>query len=89
MPMSLSFPNASRRYDRSRHCVSFWGYDSAFEIAFHVGEDALQRVSPGAQPDEASLLRAFDANRARIEQAAGNAYSRRRQNYHRLSASDF
>ena len=87
--MSLSFPNASRSYDPTRHSVSFWGYDSAFEIAFHVGEDALQRVSPGAHGDEASLLRAFDANRARIELVAGRAYSRRRQNYLRLSAADF
>jgi len=87
--MGLNFPNASRTYDEKRHSVSFWGYDSAFEIAFHVGEDALQRMSPETQPDEASMLRTFDANRAQIEQVAGHAYSRGRSNYHRLSASDF
>jgi hypothetical protein len=87
--MGLHFPNASRAYDEKRHSVSFWGYDSAFEIAFHVEEGALQRMNPETQSDEASLLRAFDLNRAYIEQVAGKAYSRGRSNYHRLSASDF
>jgi len=87
--MSINFPNASRAYDEKRHSVSFWGYDSAFEIAFHVEEDALQRMSPDTQTDEASMLRAFDANRAHIEKVAGHAYSRGRSNYLRLAASDF
>ena len=87
--MGLHFPNASRAYDEKRHSVSFWGYDSAFEIACHVEEGALQRKNPETQSDEASLLRAFDLNRAYIEQVAGKAYSRGRSNYHRLSASDF
>jgi hypothetical protein len=87
--MSLHFPNVSRSYDATRRSVSFWGHDAAFEIAFHVEEGALQRISPDTQGDEASLLHVFDANRARIEKAAGNAYARRRQNYLRLSASDF
>jgi hypothetical protein len=34
------------------------------------------------------LLHVFDVNRARIQEAASVAYSRRLQNYHRLSASD-
>ncbi|MFI5024887.1 MAG: DUF1488 domain-containing protein [Alphaproteobacteria bacterium] len=87
--MSLHFPNASRAYDAKRRSVTFWGHDSAFEISFHVDEDALQRISPEAQPDEESLLRVFDGNRARIEQVADKAYSRKHQNYHRLSAADF
>jgi chaperonin GroES len=33
---------------------------------------------------EASLLRAFDDNRALIERVAGDAYAWRRQNYHRV-----
>jgi Protein of unknown function (DUF1488) len=89
MAMSLSFPNASRAYDEKRRSVSFWGYDSAFEIAFHIEEDVLRRISPETQGDEASMLRAFDVNRARIEKAAGHAYAKGRSNYHRLSASDF
>ncbi|SDR43319.1 Protein of unknown function [Rhizobiales bacterium GAS191] len=87
--MSLNFPNASRAYDEKRHSVSFWGYDSAFEIAFHVEENALQRISPETKGDERSMLHAFDVNRARIEQVAGHAYAKGRSNYHRLSASDF
>jgi Protein of unknown function (DUF1488) len=87
--MTLHFPNASRSFDQTRRCVSFWGYDSAFEIAFHVEERALQKISPAVQPNEASLLNAFDANRPRIERVAWDAYSRRRQNYFWLSASDF
>jgi hypothetical protein len=89
MAMSISFPNASRAYDHKRHSVSFWGYDSAFEIAFHIEEDALRRISPETPRDEASVLRAFDVNRARIEKAAGHAYAKGRSNYHRLSPSDF
>jgi hypothetical protein len=38
--------------------------------------------------NEASLLHVFDVNRVRTQEAASVAYSRRRQNYHRLSASD-
>jgi hypothetical protein len=88
--MGLNFPNASRAYDEKRHSVCFWGYDSAFEIAFHVEQDALLRMSPETHGDEASMLRAFDGNRAHIEQVAAHAYSRRgRSNYHRLSASNF
>lgn len=87
--MSLSFPNASRAYDEKRRSVSFWGYDSAFEIAFHIEEDALRRISPQMQGDETSMLRAFDVNRARIEEVAVHAYAKGRRNYHRLSSSDF
>jgi len=90
MPMTLHFPNASRCYDAARRAVSFWGHDSAFEIVFHVEEEALRRLSPNMAGDEASLLRSFDTNRARIERVAGNAYQRRRRcDHHRLSAADF
>jgi hypothetical protein len=87
--MPLNFPNASRDYDPRRRCVCFWGHDSAFEIAFYLDADALHRISPQADRDEASLLEVFDLNRARIEQVAAVAYSRRRRRDHRLSASDF
>jgi len=88
--MTLHFPNASRNYDAGRHCVSFWGHDSTFEITFTLDEEALSKISPYAERDEASLLHVFDVNRARIEEAASVAYSRsqQRQSYHRLSASD-
>jgi hypothetical protein len=87
--MTLSFPNLSRAYDAVRRCVSFWGHDGWTEITFDVGEDALQRINPQQDFDEASSLRAFDAHRGQIEHVAGIAYAKRRQNYHRLSASDF
>jgi hypothetical protein len=45
-------------------------------------------ISPFVDRNEASLLHVFDVNRVRIQEAASVAYSRRRQNYHRLSASD-
>lgn len=88
-PMTLSFPNASRSYDPTRRCVSFWGHDATFEIAFHVDADALRRISPQLTFDESALLQVFDGNRDRIERVAGTAYARRRQNHHTLSASDF
>jgi hypothetical protein len=87
--MSLRFPNASRSYDAAKRCVNFWGHDSTFEIAFQLEEDALTRMSPDTAREETALLRAFDTNRVRIERAAGAAYAQRRQNYLRLSASDF
>ena len=88
--MTLHFPNASRIYDPTRHGVCFWGHDSTFEVSFHVDEEALCKISPYANRAETSLLRVFDVNRARIEEAASVAYSRSRgrQNYHRLSSSD-
>jgi hypothetical protein len=89
-PMTLHFPNISRNYDPSRHCVCFWGHDSTFEVSFHLDEAALIKISPYADRDEASLLRVFDVNRARIQDAASAAYahSRGRQNHYVLSASD-
>jgi hypothetical protein len=87
--MSLSFPNVSRSYDSTRRSVSFWGHDACSEITFDVGEDALQHVDASPHPDEATSLRAFDANRSQIEHAAAKAYTKRRQTYLRLSASDF
>jgi hypothetical protein len=87
--MALQFPNASRIYDRTRRCVSFWGHDSTFEIAFQVDEGVLQRISPHQHQDETALLRVFDVNRAQIERTAQSVYSKRHQNFHRLSASDF
>ena len=87
--MTLNFLNPSRTYDPIRRSVGFWGHEATFEIVFHVEEDALKMMSPHVDDDEASLLHAFDANRVHIERVADNAYSRRRQSYHRLAASDF
>ena len=87
-PMTLHFPNASRHYNPTQRCVCFWGHDSAFEISFHLDEEALCKISPFVDRNEASLLHVFDVNRLRIQESASVAYSRQRQNYCRLSASD-
>lgn len=87
--MSLQFPNISRIYDPVRHCVTFWGHDSTFEIAFHVDADVLHRFSPRADQGEEASLQVFDVNRPRIERVASGVYARRRQSFNRLSTSDF
>ncbi len=87
--MSLNFPNASRSYDATRRSVRFWGHDGAFEISFFVEQDALSRMTTGAGQDEASALRAFDANHERILKAAKHVYSGRRRESYTLVASDF
>ena len=76
---------SNRNYSPTRHCVCFWGHDSAFEVSFHLDEEV-----PYANRNEASLLHVFDVNRARIQETASVAYSRSRgpHSYHRLSASD-
>ena len=48
-----------------------------------MDEEALCKISPYVDRNEASLLHVFDVNRVRIQEAASVAYSRRRQNYHR------
>jgi hypothetical protein len=85
----LKFPNASRSYDPTRHCVRFWGHDGALEISFFVTEDALLKLVPSAAPGEVSLLEAFDANRERIVRTALKAYEGRRKGSYELSGSDF
>ncbi len=87
--MALAFPNASRSFDAERRAVRFWGHESQFEFTFYIDVDALHRLSPQSTNDEASLLRAFDANRSRIEIAAGHAHSRGRQSFYHLPASAF
>jgi len=85
----LNFPNASRAYDATRHCVRFWGYDGALEIQFFVEDRALVRIAPGTSRDERSLLQTFDGNRARIFDVARRVYERRHKGSYELIASDF
>ena len=59
--MALSFPNRSRSYDATLRAVRFWGHDGAMEASFFVNEEALKRIQPGLQADEAGLLSAFGA----------------------------
>ncbi len=87
--MALNFPNESRSYDTTRNAVRFWGYDSAMEASFYMTAEALQRIQPGLQVDEASLLGAFDSNRGRICATAAKVYSRGHRGSYDLLASDF
>jgi hypothetical protein len=87
--MSLSFPNRSRAYDATLRAVRFWGHDGAMEAAFFVNEDALKRIEPGMQPDEAGLLRAFDLHLALIHAAATKVYKRGRKGSYELTPAHF
>jgi len=58
--MSLNFPNPSRSYDAYHHCVNFWGYDNAREIAFAINDSVISNLSPNAGSDEPAVLAAFD-----------------------------
>jgi hypothetical protein len=85
----LNFPNPSRVFDSTRRAVRFWGHDSAMEWSFFITEDALKRLQPNSARDEAGLLLAFDANRAKIYAAAKTAYARERKGSYELAAADF
>ena len=85
----LNFPNRSRIFDPTRRAVRFWGHDSAMEWSFFVTEDALRRLQPDTQRDEAGLLLAFDTHRSAIYAAAMKAYKRERRGSYELAATDF
>jgi len=87
--MSLNFPNHSSSYDAVHSRVRFWGADSAMEVAFFLDEEALFRLSPGTQSNEAAILEAFDANRNRIIEVAKRVYSGRRTHSYILAMKDF
>jgi hypothetical protein len=85
----LSFPNQSRSFDPTRRAVRFWGHDGAMEWSFFVTEDALKRLQPKTERDEASLLLAFDACRTAIQATAIKVYKRERKGSYQLVATDF
>jgi hypothetical protein len=85
----LNFPNLSRVFDPTRRAVRFWGHDNAMEWSFFVSEEALKRLQPNMERDEAALLLAFDANRAAIQTAALKAYKRERKGSYELLTTDF
>jgi len=86
---TVTFPNLSRSYDATRHAVRFWGYDRSMENSFFVTRDALERIQPDVQPDEAGLLRAFDRHRQLIFEIAAKVYARGRMSIYPLIAADF
>jgi hypothetical protein len=85
----LNFPNRSRIFDPTRRAVRFWGHDSAMEWSFFVTEEALKRLQPKADRNEASLLLAFDSNLTAIYVAAKKAYSQGRKGSYELGADNF
>ncbi|MCS3476242.1 hypothetical protein M2212_003088 [Bradyrhizobium elkanii] len=85
----IEFPNYSRSYDRTRHAVRFWGYDSALEASFFIEEDALRRLQPDADRNESGFLNAFDSNRDVICAAAASVYVRGSKGSYDLVAANF
>ena len=87
--MSLNFPNPSRSYEPDHARVRFWGHDASMEVSFFLEEDVLFRLSPGTAGDEKAILKAFDANRPRIMEAARKAYTGRQAHSFILGAANF
>jgi hypothetical protein len=89
--MILSFPNPSRSFDETRNCVCFWGYDSAIEVSFFVGADALKQLCPEMSGAESGFLDAFDVSRKQIHKVANKVYvdSSKGSYGFTLSADDF
>jgi hypothetical protein len=85
----VAFPNQSRSYDQTLRAVRFWGYDRSMENAFLVTSDALRRIEPDLQADEASVLRAFDHHRVLVFRTAAKVYARGRRRAYNLIAADF
>ena len=83
--MKLNFPNPSRSYDTSRHCVCFWGYDGSREIAFQIDNAALSIFNPQMGSGESAVLAAFDLNRERILLKVESLYVRGSQNLFKIS----
>lgn len=87
--MALNFPNQSRSYDPEHARVRFWGHDSAMEVAIFLEEGALFRMSPNTVSGETGILKAFDANRARIMDIARKVYAGKRAHSFILGSNDF
>ncbi|MGH6788220.1 MAG: DUF1488 domain-containing protein [Pseudolabrys sp.] len=87
--MAVNFPNQSRSYDATRHAVRFWGYDRSMESSFFVSTDALKKIQPAMQPNEAGFLHAFDTQRDLIHAIAARVYARGRKASYDLAVADF
>ncbi|MGK6315555.1 DUF1488 domain-containing protein [Neorhizobium sp. DT-125] len=84
--MALMFPNRSRSFDEVRNVVRFLGYDGMFEVRFFVEAAALAKTTAGMS--EADYLRAFDAARSNIHEAATRLYHPKRGTIYTLTAAD-
>jgi hypothetical protein len=87
--MTIEFPNLSRRYDATRRCVRFSGYDGALERSFFVEEEAICRLDVIGRRGGVALLEAFDVHRERICKVASHVYAKRREGSYTLTAADF
>jgi hypothetical protein len=83
--VAIQFPNPSRSYDASRHCVCFWGYDNSREITFLVDCAMLRSLQPDVGSDERSILGAFDQVRENILELAKKLYVGGPQNRYSIS----
>ena len=83
--VTLNFPNPSRSYDASRHCVCFWGYDNSRELTFVVDDAMLAKLNSDMDSGEPALLAAFDRNRDRILGLARDLYKGGPQNRYTIS----
>jgi hypothetical protein len=86
--VALNFPNPSRSYDPTKHCIRFWAYDQSIEVPFFVDEDALFSMDPDTARSEVGFLNVFDRHRDQIYTAAARIYSRRTRGSYTLSAQD-
>jgi hypothetical protein len=59
------------------------------EMLFFVSEDALKRIQPNLQPDEAGVLQAFDTNRDLIYATAAKLYAGGPKGSYHLDATNF
>lgn len=83
--VALQFPNPSRSYDASRHCVCFWGHDNSREITFLLDDAVLRNMHPHVGFDEHSILEAFDRGREKILEIAKKLYTGGQQNRYSIS----
>ncbi len=85
----VTFPNESRSYDATRRAVHFWGYFRSMESSFYVTTEALTRIQPGLNQDEAGFLNAFDSHRDLICATAAKVYAGGSKGSYDLTARDF
>lgn len=90
--MSLTFPNPSRDFQKSRNAVGFTGHDGVFEVQFFVEVDVLAHFETNSktpQTLESRWLTTFDALRTSIMDVAREAYTNSRRTSYTLKAADF
>jgi len=59
------------------------------EASFFVNAEALKRIKPNIEPDEAGYLSAFDTNRDLIYAVAVKVFARRHKGSYDLIGADF